>query len=103
MAGFLLSVVPPLVTVTQKAAGDLPHLLSRVAARINRVAPGEGNRFPLIVRQQAHVTPVLIAVAVFSGAWVDGVVGAAPLTGALQAQVARVVAPQVRNWTGATT
>jgi predicted PurR-regulated permease PerM len=42
--GFVLFVVPPLVTETQKAANDLPHLLSRAAALINRVAPGAVNR-----------------------------------------------------------
>lgn len=44
VAGFIVFVIPPLAAESQKAANDMPHLLARLAALINRVAPGEGNR-----------------------------------------------------------
>lgn len=60
---------------------------------------------PLVVRQQANISPLLITFAVFAGAWVDGVVGALvaiPLAGALQVIFLRVLVPLIQEWTGAT-
>lgn len=59
---------------------------------------------PLIIRQQTNISPLLITFAVFAGAWVGGVIGALvaiPLAGAIQVLVVRVLAPLVREWTGA--
>ncbi|HLI50489.1 MAG TPA: AI-2E family transporter, partial [Thermomicrobiaceae bacterium] len=59
---------------------------------------------PLVVRQQANIPPLLITFAVFTGAWVDGIVGALvaiPLAGVVQVLVLRILVPMIQHWTGA--
>jgi predicted PurR-regulated permease PerM len=59
---------------------------------------------PLILRNQANISPLLVTAAVFVGARVGGIVGALiaiPLAAAIKVVVVRIVAPAVRRWTGA--
>ena len=59
---------------------------------------------PNIMHKQADVPPLLAMVAILGGATVGGVLGvliAIPLAGALRVLLVRVVAPAIRQWSGA--
>jgi predicted PurR-regulated permease PerM len=59
---------------------------------------------PNVMRSQTNTSPLLVIVALLIGTTLGGLIGALvaiPLAGALQAFVTRVVAPEVRRWTGA--
>lgn len=59
---------------------------------------------PLIMRKQADIPPLLTLFALTAGATLGGIFGALlaiPLAGALRVLVLRVVAPEIRGWTGA--
>ena len=108
-AGEFIPIIGP--TVAEVLATAMALLISPARALIVLafyliVQQVDGNViFPLIVRQQANLSPLLITFAVFTGAWVDGVIGALvaiPLAGVVQVLFLRVVAPQIKEWTGAT-
>lgn len=59
---------------------------------------------PLAVRTQTNISPLLITLSVFAGAWTGGIVGAliaVPVAAALQVIVVHAAAPLLRDWTGA--
>jgi predicted PurR-regulated permease PerM len=59
---------------------------------------------PNIMHSQADVPPLLVLLAIFTGGAALGLLGAIvaiPLSGALRVFVLRVVAPAIRDWTGA--
>jgi len=59
---------------------------------------------PNVMRNQTHVSPLLVLVAVFAGGTIGGVLGALvaiPLVATLRIMVIRVIAPTVRSMSGA--
>lgn len=64
----------------------------------------EGNVLaPVIMKNQARISPLLTVFATVSGFGLGGLVGAIiaiPLLGALQVLVTQVAAPAIRNWSG---
>lgn len=59
---------------------------------------------PVIMRGQARISPLLTVLALVAGERIGGLVGALvaiPLTTALRAFILMVVAPAIREWTGA--
>lgn len=59
---------------------------------------------PNVMKRQAHIPPLLVILAVFTGGYVGGLLGALvaiPITGAARVFVVRVIAPAVRLWSGA--
>jgi predicted PurR-regulated permease PerM len=59
---------------------------------------------PNIMRTQADISPLLTVLALFIGGAIGGLLGALvaiPLAAALRVFVLEVIAPAVRNWTGA--
>jgi predicted PurR-regulated permease PerM len=125
--GLLVLGVPyPLVLAVIAFLGELVPLIGPTVAEIPAVALGllvspgkalvvllfyvvlqqvDGNVIlPLVIRSQARISPLLVTLAVFVGAWTAGIVGALiaiPLAATLQVIVLRVVAPAIRHWTGA--
>ncbi len=61
--------------------------------------------FPNVMRTQTDIPPLLVVLALFAGGSVGGLLRiliAVPLAGALRVFIQRVVAPAVRQWSGAT-
>ncbi|MCC6178163.1 MAG: AI-2E family transporter [Chloroflexi bacterium] len=59
---------------------------------------------PNVMSREADIPPVLAIIALLAGAALGGLLGALiaiPAAGALQVLVLRVLAPAIRNWTGA--
>jgi predicted PurR-regulated permease PerM len=59
---------------------------------------------PSIVGRQANIPPILAIFAILAGAALGGILGALiaiPIAGALRVLILRVVAPEIRRWTGA--
>lgn len=59
---------------------------------------------PNLMDNQANIPPLLVIIALFAGAGVGGILGAIvaiPLAGALRVLVVYMVAPAIRQWTGA--
>ena len=59
---------------------------------------------PVIMRDQARISPLLTVLALLAGERIGGLVGALvaiPLTAALRVFILMVVAPAIRDWTGA--
>jgi predicted PurR-regulated permease PerM len=59
---------------------------------------------PIIMNNQAHVPPLLVLFAIFVGGTLAGILGALiaiPFAGAARVFVIRVLAPAIRQWTGA--
>ncbi|HZU11531.1 MAG TPA: AI-2E family transporter [Chloroflexota bacterium] len=111
LLAFLGEFVPLIgPTVAEIPAAGLALLLSPIHAIIVVVfytvlQQVDGNVIlPLILRSQAKISPLLVTAAVFTGAWVAGIVGALvaiPLAATLKVIAVRVVAPAIRHWSGA--
>jgi len=59
---------------------------------------------PNIMHRQAHIPPLLAIFSLFVGGTIGGILGALvaiPLAGALKVITIRVLAPAIRNWSGA--
>jgi predicted PurR-regulated permease PerM len=101
VVGPIISSIPALAV----AALDSPQQMIIVAGFYLVLQQIESNVLqPNIMRSQTDIPPLLVLFSLFVGGAVGGILGALvaiPLAGAIKVVVVQVVAPAIRNWSGA--
>lgn len=107
--GELLPIIGPILTAIPAivvALFDSPVQALIVAGFYLLLQQIESNIIiPNVMRNQAHIPPLLTLVAISAGGSIGGILGALiaiPFVGVLKVATVQILVPAVRRWTGAT-